>query len=51
MQHADREAFIEKILVSLNKDLLPSTKKKIMDNPYEPYNKEVILDLMGKFFH
>ena len=49
MQHEEREHHIEVILNSLIKDLLPATQKKIAETPYEPYNPEVILDLMGKY--
>jgi len=49
MQHEDRKRFIEQITNSLIRDLLSETKKRICDNPYEPYNPDVILDLMGKY--
>lgn len=49
MQHEDRENFIEQIVNSLISDLLPETKERICKNPYEPYNQDVILDLMGKY--
>ena len=49
MQHEDRECFVEQITNSLIRDLLPETKKRICDNPYKPYNPDVILDLMGKY--
>lgn len=49
MQHEDRKRFIEQLTNSLIRDLLPETKKRICEYPYEPYNSDVILDLMGKY--
>lgn len=49
MQHEDRERFIGQITNALIADLLPETKERICENPYKPYNPEVILDLMGKY--
>lgn len=49
MQHEDRKRFIEQLTNSLIRDLLPETKKRICEHPYEVYNSDVILDLMGKY--
>lgn len=49
MQHEERENHINSLVQSMKRDLKPETKDKISKNPYEPYNNEVILDLMGKF--
>jgi len=49
MQHEDREHCIDVILVALETDLLEEAKAKILKNPYEPYNPDVILDLMGEY--
>lgn len=49
MQHEDRERFINIILARLKKDLRKNAKHKIIQNPYEPYNSNVILDLMANY--
>ena len=49
MQHTDRQSFIGDIVESLKRDLLSETKAKIIANPYEPYNSDVIVDLMGEY--
>lgn len=49
MQHGERKQYITSIASSLERDLTKSAKRKIISNPYIPYNSQVILDLMGKF--
>jgi len=49
MQHEDREERINTILDRLIKDLLPETQKRIIKDPYKPYNPDVILDIMGEY--
>ena len=49
MQHEERENHINFLVQAMKRDLKPETKDRIDKNPYEPYNDEVILDLMGRF--
>jgi len=49
LQHEEREHIVDSLVKRLLNDLTPKALEKISKNPYEPYNPDVILDLMGTY--